>query len=268
MKQNNFDLYEDQYEIQSLQQSLNLKKQRFDLAKKEFFKNYFENIRDDYLSILPISAKQFINYSKFEFKKSDDGNIYWVAKGHRISIKNGSAVYGHAVDEIYQGQFETLSPTIQQLTIKQAEDYDKSIFPISPRVVNGCDFSAIGYILFEKENWQLVWRQGATAYIDRAIGSKTASSALQLIYSGKEHSEHRSSWEKIKPHVEKIKERNYSYVPSYLELLEGGKFSANLITNNQESIDLIFGEGTSQTIIDKINIQQKNKQETRKKLKL
>lgn len=261
-------IFEEQYEIDSLKKKIKEKEKELAIFKEEFFKNYFENLGIDYSKVLPINAKKFITYPKFEFHKSETGDTYWIAKGYRVTIKNGEVTYGHSIDELYQGQFESLPKTIQKLTIQEARENDKPIFEISPKVFKGVDHAAIGLILHEKNKWQLVWRQGGSAYIDRSSKSLAASSSLQIIYAGDSHKEQLESWTEIKPKVEKILNKNYGYTPSYFDISEGGRFSSATIENHKESIDFIFGDGTSDSIILKINEQQEMKKNTKKRLKI
>lgn len=262
------DLFQEEININSEQKALNARKEKFAEKKTDFIREYFKTYGIDPFNEIPTSHNTFISLPKFYLKKSDtSGKIMWVAQGHRITTKDGRATYGTATDELWQGQWEALPEGVRKLSIEKAKANSKPVFPISPSIFRGTDFSAPAYILHEAENgWQLVWRKAGTAYIDRMSGSKSASSGLQILFAG-DRSKDREAWNEIKESFGQATGKSTTFSHTYESITEGGKLSVGLIEKEANKIDLIFGDGVAQAIIEKMKMQSANKSQKRKELK-
>lgn len=249
------------------QDTLNVRKKNLSDNKDEYIKNYFESYGFSCINQLPTSHNTFISSPKFSLKKGDCGNIFWVATGNRITIKDGCKTYGNAIDELWQGQWENMPEGIQNLTIEQAKEQSKPLFKMSPAVFKGVIYAAPAYILHEDENgWQLVWRKAGTAYIDRGSGSKSANSGLQILYNGPNSQAH-AAWNEIKDKYNHVSGKQSQFVRACYDLTEGGRLSVGLIEKETDKIDYIFGIGVAQSIIEKIKLQSSIKSDNKKKLK-
>jgi hypothetical protein len=264
------DLFEEAGNINKEQDALNARKKALQDKKKEYIKAYFEQYGIDLNSLgeLAISHNTFISYPEFYLKKSEDTHkMMWVAQGRRITIKDGKETYGNTRDEIWQGQWEALPEAVRSLTIAQAKESNQSVFKMSPAVFKGVDFSAPAYILHEDPSgWQLVWRKAGTAYLNRMDGSTASSSGLQVLYSG-ENKDFEKSFEKFQEKYSQAMGKPTRFTFRYDEITQGGRLSVGLIEKETNKIDLIFGDGTAQSIIEKLKLQSANKAQNRKSLK-
>ena len=216
---------------------------------------------------LPVNAKTFISSPKFNLKKSEKGNVFWVATGNRITIKDGKKIYGNSIDELWQGQFEALPPAIKNLTIEEACVKAKPLFEMTPSIFKGVDFAAPGYVLHvdPESQWQLIWRKAGMAYIDRFTKGQPASSGLQILYLGKDNDLYKS-WDEFSKKLEQAIGKSH-YRSEHINLTEGGRLSIGLIEKETNKIDTIFGAGTANTIIEKLKLQSTEKAQVRKELK-
>lgn len=233
-------------------------------ALKEYLKEYFgENIPN----VLPLNKNQFISIkgaNSFILNKGEKGNVYWIAKGSLITVKDGSITYGYAIKEIYQGEFESLPQNIRQNTLENACSMSKPVFSIAPQNHGGTSHANYGYILAENATlglW-LVWRKGATAYINRMAGNKTVEASLQIIHDKKLPNKDRLTAlnnliennnfdEETKDLVNKMKHNQY------FDIEIGGKLNKNLINKYEVLINDLFGVDANQEINNKIIQQQK-----------
>lgn len=265
---NLYDLYEDNCDIQKKQEALNIRKKEQEEKKNSLIKSYFLKHGIENLKELPISAKSFISCPKFSLKKSDKDNVFWVATGNRITVRDGKKIYGSSIDELWQGQFEALPTTVQTLTIEEACNKAKSLFEMTGSIFKGCDFSAPGYVLHtsSENQWQLVWRKAGNAYIDRATKSLASSSGLQLLYLGKSENLYKT-WSDFSAKLEKVIKNIPIICTDHFNLTEGGRLSVSLIEKEKNKIDAIFGEGIANTIIEKLKLENTERTQVRKELK-
>jgi hypothetical protein len=268
------DLIQEGKAIEKEQESLDARKKALIQQKKEYISAYFKkNGIEDYRT-LPISHNTFISYADFFIRQNEEGKIFWIARGKRTTIKDGEVTYGHAQEEFWQGQWEALPEGIKNLTIEQAKENSKPTFPMSPAIFRGVDFSAPAYILHENDDgFKLVWRKAGTAYINRMDGSASSNSGLQILYSKKSadslkgSEQEKLAWEKIREACKVATGKEIRYVNTYFKLTEGGRLSVGLLEKEEKNIDLIFGQGVTQEIIEKLKLQQANKTKTKKTLK-
>jgi len=256
------------------QVELDARKKALAQQKNDYIKAYFDKFGIEDLRTLPMSHNIFISYADFFIRENENGKISWIARGKRTTIKDGQVTFGHAVEEFWQGQWEALPEGIQKLTIEQAKENSKSGFPMSPAIFRGVDFSAPAYILYENDDgFQLVWRKAGTAYINRMSGSASSNSGLQILYAKKHESsrqyneEARKAWSNISDAYNQATGKNAQYSTTHAYLVEGGRLSVGLLEKEEAKIDLIFGGGITQSIIEKLKIQQANKTKNKKVLK-
>lgn len=268
-QENLIELYDDKYEIKKQKEAVLVAEKLFNEKRNIFVKSYFEKYGVSYTHNidLPINDKTFISNPTFDFKKSEDGNIFWIAAGRKITIKNNKATYGTSTQDLWQGQWEALPPQIQKLTVKDACAIAKaqSVFDMSPAIFKGCLFGGPAYILHNDPalQWQLVWRKAGTSYGGRMSSVLSTPSGLQLLYVGTE-SNKKSAMNSL---LTKATGNEIKYASDTHNLTEGGKLSAGFIESETFKIDTIFGDGTAKTIISKIKLQQNQKLEVRKSLK-
>ena len=270
------DLFDEGQSILKEQESLDARKKNLNQQKKDYIKAYFKryNIDIEVARILPMNHNTFISYPEFFITQNEQGKISWIARGKRTSIKDGHATSGNTPEEFWQGQWEALPEGIQKLTLEQAKENSKSVFPISPANFGGTSYAAPAYVLHEGDDgFQLVWRKAGTAYIDRMSGSATASSGLQILYVKKHVNfregaeEERKAWDRLNETYQAATKKNTRFSSTLSYLTEGGRLSIGLLEKEENKIDVLFGGGTTQSIIEKLKIQQANKTKMKKELK-
>jgi hypothetical protein len=268
------DLLDEGKAILKEEEALNERKKALEQQKKDYIKEYFSKFGTEDLSALAISTNTFVENPKFFIRENESGKISWIARGSRTTVKDGKVTYGHAQEELWQGQWEALPEGLRKLTIEDAKENTKPGFSMSPAIFAGVDFAAPAYILHENEDGlQLVWRKSGTAYTGRFSGSSASSSGLQILYA-KKHENFRQSGEKAREAWNKISEayhtvtgKKIQFVTTHTGLTEGGRLSVGLLEKEESKIDLIFGSGTTQGIIEKLKLQQENKNKKKKELK-
>lgn len=268
------DLMQESKAILKEEEVLNERKKALEQQKKDYIKEYFSKRGIEDLQTLPTSANTFISNPNFSIRQNENGKISWIARGIRTTIKDGNATRGTSVDEFWQGQWEALPEGIQKLTIDKAKEKSKSVFPISPANFRGVSFAAPAYVLYKNEDGlQLVWRKAGTSYVDRMRGAATSTSGLQILYA-KEFSNwqerkegQQKAWDKISNGFKQATGREIRFATDYLDLTEGGRLSVGLLEKEEKKIDLIFGSGVTQEIIEKLKLQQANKTKNKKELK-
>jgi hypothetical protein len=270
------DLFDEGQALLKAQETLDARKKTLNQQKKDYIKDYFKRygIDIEVARILPLNHNTFISYPDFSITQNGQGKISWIARGKRTSIKDGHATSRNTPEEFWQGQWEALPEGIQKLTIEQAKENSKSLFPISPANFNGTAYAAPAYVLHKSDDgFQLVWRKAGTAYIDRMAGSATASSGLQILYVKKSTNfregcdEERKAWDKLNEKYQAAIRTNKKFSNTLSYLTEGGRLSVGLLEKEEQKIDLIFGDGTTQGIIEKLKLQQANKTTKKKELK-
>lgn len=264
------DLLDEGKAILKAQEELDARKNAIVQQKKDYIKDYFNKYGIEDTRTLPMNHNTFISYANFFIRQNDEGKISWIARGKRVTIKDGKVTYGHADEEFWQGQWEALPEGIQKLTIEQAKENSKSVFPMSPAIFNGVDFAAPAYILHENnDGLQLVWRRSGTAYTGRFSGSSASNSGLQILFNPKVKGSDtaRTAWDKISEAFNEATGKALKYVSTHVSLTEGGRLSVGLLEKEEQKIDTIFGGGTTQEIIEKLKIQQENKNKKKKELK-
>lgn len=268
------DLMQEGKSIIKEEEALNERKKSLNQQKKDYIKAYFSRYGIEDLRTLPTSVNTFITSPEFFIRENENGKISWIARGIRTTIKDGRVSNGTSRDEIWQGQWEALPEGIQKLTIDKAKEKSKSVFPISRANFRGTSFAAPAYVLYENEDgFQLVWRKAGTSYVDRMRGAATAPSGLQILYVKKiadwkqTEQDERKAWNKIDKHFQEATGKSVAFSNTYADLTEGGRLSVGLLEKEEKKIDLIFGNGVTQEIIEKLKLQQANKTKTKKELK-
>jgi hypothetical protein len=261
------NLFDEGQSILKEQESLNTRQKSVNQEKKDYIKDYFNKHGIEDTRNLPLSHNTFISYPDFFLTQNEQGKICWIARGSRTTIKDGNITFGNAREELWQGQWEALPEGIKKLTVEQAAANSTSVFKMSPAIFGGNDFAAPAYILHEDSNgFQLVWRKSGSAYLGRFSGSEASNSGLQILYVGNK-ADTKGAWNKIKKSYETVTGKTTQYLDKYANLTQGGRLSIGFLEKEANNIDLIFGDGTTQGIIEKLKLQQANKTTKKKELK-
>lgn len=245
-----YSLFEQKEE--AILQANKIKKQ-FEDTLKQYIEQYFNgNIPDN----IPISKNQFITVMSNSFKlhKGESGNIYWTVTGNVRTVKDGDSTYGHSQKTLYQAQYEAMPLALKNLTLTEAKQNSLPLFPIVSQHYNGRSFSNYAYLLAQDDSLglMLLWRKAGTGYIDRMSGSTSTPSALQLLVQSKIDMRKDDIMEAINKKVELGKAKDMAlraHRLGYTEIVEGGKLTKDVILQNAEVINGIFGADTVNNIV-------------------
>ena len=260
-------IFEKNQQIEKLQKELSLLQKEYKIDLEDYLKEYFNG---EIPKVLPLSKNQFITdlrANSFSLAEDARGNVYWIARSYLATVRDGQVTYGHSHKEIYQGTYEKYSPQLKAHTIKNAIELTTPAFPVVSRDFQGVAYANIGYELARNEDLGiiLVWRKGATAYIDRSTGSVTSQASLQVIALN-------GQYKKIRPQNLKNYQNNPTNTPEVNKVLrgievsmhvvdihEGGRLNKEVILKNTDTINTLFGSGTTTKIVQKVEQHNKRK---------
>ncbi len=240
------------YSLEKTEKELkNLRIQREEMTKNLVSEYFAGNIPKE----IALNKKQFLTHPVFSFQTTG-GKVHWVATGFPMTLKNGRFIHGVSKKNIFQGEYEAYPKELKELTREKALELGKPVFNILPAVKFGCDHSAQAYELAVNEDLGIIlaWRQSGAAYIDRSSGTQTANAKLQLLRLDRMPKKEMEDTvpEKYRAMVKGANHYSYCDVPS------SGRLKTELIVENKELVETLFGEEAYYDILNKLDRKKKN----------
>lgn len=239
------------YSLEKTEKELKDLKLRREEITKNLVSEYFGgNIPKE----IALTKKQFLMHPVFSFQTTG-GKVHWVATGFPMTLKNGRFIHGVSKKNIFQGEYEAFPKELKELTREKALELGKPVFNILPALQFGCDHSAQAYELAVNKDLGIVlaWRQSGAAYIDRSSGTQTANAKLQLLRIDRKAKKEMEDTvpEKYRRLVEQTNHYSYCDVPS------SGRLKTELIVENKELVETLFGEEAYYNILNKLDRKKK-----------
>lgn len=231
----------------------------------EYIKDYFKG---NIPNVLALTKNQFITgiHSKsFELRSGENG-IYWVVTGYVTTVKDGIVKHGYSTKTLYQGEYEVMPKELKSHTLDTAKQLSLPVFPIVERYYGGADFANIGYELARNENLGilLVWRKGASAYVDRSSKNISSESELQVLPIQKTSAQ---TNENLKVFIENTQDEAILNIAKRIQrkfisvaIHTGGRLKKEIILQHANTINELFGHGTVSKIVT--NIEKQNMRKT------